>query len=411
MAVAANITVPTICFRKLSIVVVLSVSASNVGKIFNKCSDYSELRLRLSYNYGCEIPGFKQIFVDYTVSPDDKFQLCLYADKLELSNLVNDWGVWLQELFLDLVPIQSEDDAASHSQHGDKLLERTDDGLPKSLEASSTESPKCLALGMFWLQKCVQRHTTCDRPASISSEDVRPSRLIDVGAAEEGRLKLCLQADFPAKLQYATLSHCWGVVQDKVNLTQTNLGAWQTIIPNEALLPTFKDAIKVTRSLGMQYLWIDSLCIIQDSKRDWLSESTRMSNVYEYAHCNIAATASEGDALGIFKTRDPAIDLPVPLNLADVTDGENNSCLRGVYNIHLNRSWLYEMELDAPLAKRAWVVQEVRGELTGLTARAKIVCSGSLRPGSSISRRPRYTGNVTNFEPANRGQKACRKRK
>ncbi|KAL8981582.1 MAG: hypothetical protein Q9205_003679, partial [Flavoplaca limonia] len=191
---------------------------------------------------------------------------------------------------------------------------------------------------------------------------MRPSRLIDLGTFEEDCPRLCLQADFPADLQYATLSHCWGVIQGRVHLTQRCLEAWQTVIPKEALMSTFKDAIKVTRSLGMRYLWIDSLCIIQDSKNDWHYESSRMSNVYKYAHCNIAATASEGDASGMFTNRDPPIDLPVLLDFAnitcDFTESESRTCLKGVYSLHRNYMWFYEVGVDAPLTTRAWVVQE-----------------------------------------------------
>ncbi|KAL8652101.1 MAG: hypothetical protein Q9226_004405 [Calogaya cf. arnoldii] len=147
-----------------------------------------------------------------------------------------------------------------------------------------------------------------------------------------------------------------------VTLTQSNFEAWQTAIPNQALMPTFTDAIKVTRGLGLRYLWIDSLCIIQDSKRDWIYESSRMSNVYKYAHCSIAATASESDMSGLFRTRDPLIGLPMRFDFADITcdlaeEGKKNA-LEGAYNIHLERTWAYEMDMDAPLAKRAWVVQE-----------------------------------------------------
>lgn len=192
------------------------------------------------------------------------------------------------------------------------------DVISNSLKAPTTGSSQCLALGMFWFQQCLKNRKTCSRPSLGSNEERRPSRLIDVGACEKDNLKLCLGENLPADLRYATLSHCWGTIPDKVTLIQRKLKAWQTMIPNEALMPTFRDAIVVTRRLGMRYLWIDSLCIIQDSKPDWLYESSRMSNVYKYAHCNIAATASESDASGMFCPRDPLVDLPMPFDFADI---------------------------------------------------------------------------------------------
>ncbi|KAL8993670.1 MAG: hypothetical protein Q9169_006170 [Polycauliona sp. 2 TL-2023] len=259
-----------------------------------------------------------------------------------------------ESLFLNLVPIRPDTTAAPPSYDTDR---------PNSLEASTTGSSECLALGAHWLRKCIDKHPNCNRPPLGSSQEMLPSRLIYVGACEKDASHLCLKENLPAALRYATLSHCWGVIPDKVVLTQRVFKAWQTTIPDEALMPTFKDAIKVTRSLGMQYLWIDSLCIIQDSLPDWLSESSLMSNVYTYAHCSIAATAAESDLSGVFSTRDPLVDLPFRFHFADIAshcaeEQDNGSSLTGIYELRLKRTWFYEMGVFAPLAKRAWVVQE-----------------------------------------------------
>lgn len=242
---------------------------------------YPEPGLTMSYDYKSETIGN----VDDPGLCDGTIQLWLALPEIDDV---------LRNVSFTLVPIQSEDNIATLRHDDDESLEKTNNVVAESLKAFTTGFPECLALGTFWLQKCIQQHTTCDRPALVSAEEMRPSCLIDVGTFEQDTLRLCLRADFPAYLRYATLSHCWGVIQDRVHLTQRCLEAWQTVIPNEALMSTFKDAVIVTRNLGMRYLWIDSLCIIQDSKSDWLYESSRMSNVYKYAHCNIAATASEG---------------------------------------------------------------------------------------------------------------------
>jgi hypothetical protein len=70
------------------------------------------------------------------------------------------------------------------------------------------------------------------------------------------------------------------------------------------LTKTFADAIVVARNLGINYLWIDSLCIIQGPDLDdWVRESAQMCKVYQHAICNIAATASENGRGGLFFTR------------------------------------------------------------------------------------------------------------
>jgi hypothetical protein len=71
-------------------------------------------------------------------------------------------------------------------------------------------------------------------------------------------------------------------------------------IPIEKLTRTFTDAISITRELGIDYLWIDSLCIIQDSNHDWEAESALMSSVYSGSKINIAAAAARDGSDGCF---------------------------------------------------------------------------------------------------------------
>ena len=89
--------------------------------------------------------------------------------------------------------------------------------------------------------------------------------------------------------QFATLSHCWGD-RIPIKLLTTNVEAMKTQIHEEDLTPNFRDAVAVCRHLDLRYLWIDSLCIIQDSAEDWLHESSRMHSVYSNSALNIHAT-------------------------------------------------------------------------------------------------------------------------
>ena len=91
---------------------------------------------------------------------------------------------------------------------------------------------------------------------------------------------------------YVALPHCWGE-SDKVPpycTTQGNISDRQVKLSIAELPLTFRDAVKVTRGLKVQYLWIDSLCIMQGEGEDWKEESKRMEDVYTSAHCTIAAT-------------------------------------------------------------------------------------------------------------------------
>ncbi|KAF1978655.1 hypothetical protein BU23DRAFT_421303, partial [Bimuria novae-zelandiae CBS 107.79] len=89
---------------------------------------------------------------------------------------------------------------------------------------------------------------------------------------------------------YLTLSHRWS--QGPVcKLVMDNLPDFRKDIPIRDLSITFQDAIEATNSLGFEYIWIDSLCIIQDSTHDWAAEVTQMAQIYENAACNLSATA------------------------------------------------------------------------------------------------------------------------
>lgn len=110
-----------------------------------------------------------------------------------------------------------------------------------------------------------------------------------------------------SRLEYIALSHCWGnlLVEEKKafctskkNLPQRQIGFHLSGLPK-----TFQDAVKVTRELGILYLWIDSLCIIQfgDNNEDWNIQSSQMGTVFSEAYCIIAATAAANSYAGFLE--------------------------------------------------------------------------------------------------------------
>lgn len=133
-----------------------------------------------------------------------------------------------------------------------------------------------------------------------------PTRVIDVGDGHTARLVLIKKENMGQGSHYVALSHCWGKVWG--DLTKEQRDKWSTTTSNEnrrtqgflitELPQTFQDAISVTRELGQQYLWIDSLCIIQGKGGDWATEATKMEAVFQYAYCTIAATSAEDSTKG-----------------------------------------------------------------------------------------------------------------
>lgn len=111
--------------------------------------------------------------------------------------------------------------------------------------------------------------------------------------------------------RYTTLSHRWGNTP-MMKTTMSNFQAFQATISLHSLPATFRDAVLVTRKLGLRYLWIDSLCIIQDSPEDRRREISRMSKIYESGCLNISALGASDSHSGLFFRRrnEEAINLP-----------------------------------------------------------------------------------------------------
>ena len=81
--------------------------------------------------------------------------------------------------------------------------------------------------------------------------------------------------------RYLALSHCWGEAGKlPLRTTSENYQKHQSSIPFNNLPKTFQDTIKFAQGMGIRYVWIDSLCIIQGDSRDWHSEAAKMGEVY-----------------------------------------------------------------------------------------------------------------------------------
>ncbi|KAF4634739.1 hypothetical protein G7Y89_g3367 [Cudoniella acicularis] len=136
-------------------------------------------------------------------------------------------------------------------------------------------------------------------------------------------------------------------------LLSTNIESLREGLPLEKLTKTFRDSLAVTRALGIDYIWIDSLCIIQDSREDWARESKVMGEVYKRACCNIAATGFKDGLHGIFVERDRRVISPIKIR----SERDSKNIKSGHYYILDTAMW-NESVVDAPLNERAWVFQE-----------------------------------------------------
>jgi hypothetical protein len=191
-------------------------------------------------------------------------------------------------------------------------------------------------------------HRWDEQRESIMAREL-PARLIDVGAEfATNPPRLCNTSEMAENVEYMTLSHCWGKLSI-FTLNKTNFEALQNLIPVDQLPKTFQDAILITRKMGHKFLWIDSLCILQDDLEDWEREAAKMASVYAFSSLNIAATAATDGRVGCFFDRDVA--RVQRCRVKALVDGREK-----VYDC-VEDSWDRDIE-QAPLNSRGWVLQE-----------------------------------------------------
>jgi hypothetical protein len=150
-----------------------------------------------------------------------------------------------------------------------------------------------------WARECDETHTRCHDRSSDGALDGPPNlptRILDVGMPGDDPFLLVTTGQ---RDRYVALSHCWGGRNECIT-TKSTYEVYQRAIKLSSLSKTFQDAVRITHTLGMHYLWIDSLCILQDNEADWENEAANMGLIYEDASCTIAAAAASHGAMGCF---------------------------------------------------------------------------------------------------------------
>jgi len=221
----------------------------------------------------------------------------------------------------------------------------------KRLLGENTGSDQSWTLIQYWVTGCNQHHQTCK---GVTDGLWFPTRLIHVGKEnEDPYLHLPDSTSWNSDHYYTTLSHRWGPDSGQVTkLLSANFSELRKKINIQELPETFRDAINITRRLGAPFLWIDSLCIIQDDKEDWTREAANMSMIYANTYLNISATSAEDCHQGCYRSRDPlkVAWFPVP---RERSDSDEPAWLKIVDP----EIWTKNVD-NAPLNQRGWVLQE-----------------------------------------------------
>ncbi|PKS08436.1 hypothetical protein jhhlp_005147 [Lomentospora prolificans] len=213
------------------------------------------------------------------------------------------------------------------------------------------------------INECIRDHPDCRPP----SGQVLPARLVEVPSLDGSPVKV-VTTPATSDIEYTALSHCWG----KYPLLKLlkHHGSGDVEFEWAELPQSFKDACKVTRYLNQKYVWIDSLCIIQDDPGDWRREAAKMGSIYEGSYVTIAAADAAGSVDGFLHPRYEANNFTV--------DDSNGNLVRFVardYDLKMHNfrffhygdtpdhEWLMRpVDMDQkyvnPILLRGWCFQE-----------------------------------------------------
>ncbi|KAF2838075.1 HET-domain-containing protein [Patellaria atrata CBS 101060] len=164
----------------------------------------------------------------------------------------------------------------------------------------SSGSEECLGLARDWLHNCVQRHKGC-RPSSLILPTL-PTRVIDVLNVGDANPTVTLVDGEGRREGFAALSYCWGPDRDLI-LTKDTEASLRAGLELDKFPLTLRHAIVAAHKLRLRYIWIDAICIQQDSAEDWAREAAKMRNVYKGSVVTIAAASASRASEGMFRPR------------------------------------------------------------------------------------------------------------
>jgi len=166
------------------------------------------------------------------------------------------------------------------------------DIIPGRIRATDPSSRFALFRVRKWLRECNEQHMCMPQDGPL------PTRVLDLGEGP-GSHSITLFESLGRHGRYLALSHCWGL-SSRIKTKKRTIEAHKRGISFSTLPKTFQDAIATARMLSIRYLWIDTLCIIQDDVTDWEIEASKMGEVYSKSYLTIAASSSMDDADGVF---------------------------------------------------------------------------------------------------------------
>ncbi|KAI0355499.1 HET-domain-containing protein [Trametes cingulata] len=202
-------------------------------------------------------------------------------------------------------------------------------------------TPSTRAMASQCIAECIRRHERCPLP----NDTVLPTRVVDCFDPDHPKLHL----SHGERGRYVALSYVWGEDQPRATTTD-NVDAYLRAIDPTRLPQTIKDAIDCTHGFGVRYLWVDALCILQDSDEDKAREIARMRSIFRNAYFTIIAASAHKVSEGFLQSRPSSSpdDITLPFRCPDGNAG----------TMSLSPAWKQYDGSAEPVNLRAWCLEE-----------------------------------------------------
>ncbi|KAI3332710.1 heterokaryon incompatibility protein-domain-containing protein [Ustulina deusta] len=217
-------------------------------------------------------------------------------------------------------------------------LRLSDDVEVRALPTLASDDRVCVEI-QDWATAC-ERHPQC---GNLNWSRKNPTRLIQILSDTQIQIIDARHVEF---VQYVALSYCWG--SSRIADTRTvkaNIAERKKPFPITDLRKTIQHAIDLVRRVGLRFIWVDSVCINQDSNEDWESEAILMAEVYSNAYFTLCFVLAEHADAALIQPRD-AWTYPV------------EPCSLGGQRLSMASLTLDELKQLATYSTRAWTLQE-----------------------------------------------------
>ncbi|CAI0641415.1 unnamed protein product [Colletotrichum noveboracense] len=277
--------------------------------------------------------------VDYTrdLHPDDYYN---ERDGLYWLQLVFKSPAWTEDWFASTLVYQ-QDDAVS------ELL-----GINLHIPALQVLDPACIGLLRESVETCMNEHLECQP----STNRTLPTRLIDVGKINDKSARLIIGHKLPLLTPYIALSYCWGPPSQTTSqliTTKATMPDHQKCIELGRMPNTIRDAVLFTREMGMRYVWVDALCIVQDDADDWAKEAALMYSVYRHATITVVAAAGDTCHSGFLSRKTAGPNAVIPFK-----SRKKGTQVSGSYMLsHMRERRTWDADYPSHLHKRAWATR------------------------------------------------------